>query len=271
MTTQNIGTLYVLWVKALLFIAYIALLSYTTLHPLQPMINGNTETFHVSSTKKRTKRCKLEADTYSVIKIEDLTLREHYFNFHAITGTTFTKLESDHYENEIGYALCNPGWIQMVYVEPKARDCGLATVLTELCLIDPDINQNTDENTVYRKIDKRLERNDEVREMEEHLRTSCSNLMGLEMTVTPFKGAYAYFSAAMRMKYQYMAVQPYDAELGHCGQKFKYYQVDQAQQHFDENTGRIEDGKGDTEGTGRKAQWYFCKYRQFWQRWYSSF
>ena len=247
-------------IRIILLLAIMISKSLEKLHPLQPMNLDNIETFDISPTKKGMKKCTLDADTYKVMKIKKRGSKFDHFGFYAITGNAFKELPEGHYEDEIGFVFCNPGWVDEVYVDPRARECGLATVLTELCMIDPDINQNTDRNIAYNKIGGSLRTNDEVKSVENHLRSSCSSLIGLEMTSFPFSGAYAYFSAAVRMKYTHMVVQHYDSKFGGCGKRFKFYEVENAKHYYDENTGRIEDGKGDTEGSGHLARWYFCKY-----------
>ena len=270
MITPNNLTLNHLPIRVFLFIAYLILRSDPKLHPSRPMIkNGDTETFNISPAKIQNKLCKLAVDAYTVIKIEERTSSGDYFRFYAITGDTFTKLQQQQastsfnklqYENEIASITCQPGWVGFVKIQIIARNCGLATVLTELCMIDKEIPQITDKNKAFSKMYEENRGNDEIRATEGHLRTFCMNLVGLEMEAQPYTGAYAYFSAAIRLKYHFMAVQPFSKSLDKCEPRFKYYQVERARNYYDEKSGRIEDGKGDTKGSGYQARWYFCKY-----------
>ena len=77
------------------------------------------------------------------------------------------------YHDQIGYATCLHGWIDMVSVVPYAQNCGIATVLTELCLIDPDINKNIEGNQAIKEISSLDSRTDEVRDVTYHLRDHC--------------------------------------------------------------------------------------------------
>ena len=268
----------------------IFLIGYTTeeIHPSKPMITStaavhNTETFDVDKSKAL---CTFAPTTYKVLK-EKLIGRKTY-NFFAVNNLHHKVDRRDsmyrRYHKQIGYATCLHGWIDMVSVVPYAQNCGIATVLTELCLIDPNINKNIQGNRAVKEIFRRnieetfsLEsRTDDkmVRDVANHLRDHCSHLVGLEMKAKPLKGAYAYFSAAKRMGYQYMVVQFYDHARKRrsnpnsetpCGQKFKYYEVEVAQGLFDPNTGNIEDPiedidpEGSTSGSGDRAKWYFCR------------
>ena len=90
-------------------------------------------------------------------------------------------------------------------------------------------------------------------------------MVGLENEAES-SGGFTYLSAAKRMSYQYMVVQYHNEKIenhdhssGQCVQKFRVYKVTNALKLFDGSTGRIEDGFGDTAGSGEKAMWYFCR------------
>ena len=232
------------------------------LHVRNPIKTGSTDKFDISQSKKivkdKDKRCNLEANKFKVIKVKE----DDQINFYAVTGDTFVKLPSDDYENQIGSAECKVGWIESVFVEPKARNCGLASILTQLCMIDPGLTKNRkeDKHLVYEHLKRGLSRNDgDVQGVEKHLRSHCHGLIGLLMEATPLEGAYAYFSAAERLKYQYMVVHFYDQKIYQCGGRFKFYEVERAKNLYNSNTGRIEDDETDPEGSGYEAKWYFCR------------
>ena len=48
------------------------------------------------------------------------------------------------FENQIGFAMCSNGWIDKVRVKSEpdldARNCGIGTVFTTLCMIDPELH-----------------------------------------------------------------------------------------------------------------------------------
>ena len=129
-------------------------------------------------------------------------------------------------------------------------------------MIDPDLTQNKrgDEHLVYENLKRGQSRNDaDVQGIEKHLRSHCHSLIGLRMEANPLKGAYAYFSSAERLKYQYMVVHFYDQKIDQCGGRFKFYEVERAKNLYDDDTGRIEDEETDPEGSGYEAKWYFCR------------
>ena len=239
----------------------ISIIDSRKLHVREAMSTGSIETFDISQAKKIaldiTKRCTLEENKFKVTKVKE----DDQFVFYAITGENFHRLPSDDFENQIGLAECKIGWIEHVFVEPRARNCGVSTVLTELCMIDPELSGNSQdsENLVYENINRGLERNDEMAQAEEYLRSNCNSLMGLLMIANPLSGAFGYFNAAKRRNYHLMVVQFYDSGLEKCGRKFKFYEVKRAENLYNENTGRIEDDEGDPVGSGYEAKWYFCK------------
>jgi hypothetical protein len=201
------------------------------------------------------------------------------YEYYAVTSLQHEvymwSMRHNRYDDQIGYIACSHGWIKMVSVKPHAQNCGLATVFTELCLIDPDINENLWGNKAIQKIGIFDSQSDEVRDVIAHLKSRCALLVGLKMVASPLTGAYAYLSAAKRMGYQYMVVQFYDharRRMGNsrkketsCSQKFKYYEIETAQSLFDPESGNIEDPfeefdpKGSTSGSGDEAKWYLCR------------
>ena len=191
-----------------------------------------------------------------------LRLEYFLFNFYAIISDTFQRIPTNpkesRYENQIGYATCKYGWIDFVFVHVSARGCGLGTILSELCMIDPDLNSNTPENLVFKRL-RRGGRTDEKQHAISHLENNCHALIGLHNVAQPVDGkhlgSYAYFSAAMRMGYQYMVVQHYDRTLQRCGNNVKFYEVENAKSLYNQHTGRI----NDAEGSGYEAKWYFCR------------
>ena len=242
---------------------------------LEPLKTGETDTFRISSAKKAaslTKRCTLSANTYKVRKVQR-NARE--FTFYAIPGDLqelngilwdWEITDAMFIAHQIGHIVCEIGWVKFTTVEPRARNCGISTILMELCMIDPTLTQNTDENQIYR--DFRITalggtESDQSRQAQETMRSRClGGLIGLAMTSDSFDGGFTYLSAAQKMTYTYMIVEFYfeqnmDDPNSPCGEKFKNFEVHHAKQIYDENTGRI----GDEEGSGYRARWYFCKER----------
>ena len=249
--------------------------------PLEPMTTGDTETFYIDSTKKTAdvgRRCLVNANTYKVRKTKQ---NGNQLKFMAILGNLPALKDSAgkpvpdesitdafYLSNQIAEAYCKIGYIRFVHVEPHARNCGLAKVLTELCLIDPDVNRNTDENWVISQL--KAVKNDQSSHLQELMKNRCvGGLVGLVMSSDPLEGGFAYLSAAKNMLYSHMLVQFYHAENfaprenphepGPCEQKFGTYETSVAQGLYNGDTGRIEDEVIGAEGSGEGARWYFCK------------
>ena len=97
-------------------------------------------------------------------------------------------------ENQvIASAACSPGWINTVDVEPFARGCGISTILAELCLIDPAVNElhPSAENSVSNRalsmiINYPVDAN--------YVKYYCKAFMGMIMTSRPVSGAHGYFN-----------------------------------------------------------------------------
>ena len=55
--------------------------------------------------------------------------------------------EKHRYRNDLGYIKCRKGFIEMVWLNNDedcrwipARECGIATVFTSLCMVDPELD-----------------------------------------------------------------------------------------------------------------------------------
>ena len=89
-------------------------------------------------------------------------------NFYVVPGPGFTKTKKKEYdmesayEGQLAYAQCQPGWVEEIWVNNgkseyaapiNARRCGIASLLTRLCLIDPIINQLGNSNKALQLIE----------------------------------------------------------------------------------------------------------------------
>ena len=240
--------------------------------------------------------CRLGIDSYEIIKREDMDKNdEKEVNFYAIQGKELEELveddetkkiggedddvynREDRYKNQLGRITCKPGWIEYVRVNDNAQGCGLGTVLTEMCMIDPVLTRNdVKSNLVYKKLKANFKKEGR-QEAFSHLETRCNSLIGLEMAAKPVKGpdgddvhagAFAYFKAAMQMNYHFMVVEDgpnapnykklaakKDPPESECEKTIRYYPVEDAKKLYSSATGDIEGFKG----SGQKAKWYFCK------------
>ena len=175
---------------------------------LEPLKTGETDTFRISSAKKAaslTKRCTLSANTYKVRKVQR-NARE--FTFYAITGDLqelneilwdWEITDAMFIAHQIGHIVCEIGWVKFTTVEPRARNCGISTILMELCMIDPILTQNTDENKIYRDF-KTMAQTQQSRQIQEIMRSQClGGLIGLAMMPDSLDGGFTYLSAANKM------------------------------------------------------------------------
>ena len=253
-------------------------------HRYRPMNTGETDTFRIEKSKKTasdiTRRCSLQSLDYKVRKVQTQGSSGNFveFQFKAIPGDApelkdgegnlllDEKIDSNIFNTrQIGISRCEIGVISLVYVRDNAKNCGIGTVLTELCMIDPIMNQNTNDNHIYKFLSKIG--TDEAQGVRELLISQCSQgLIGLTQASQSHFGGFAYLSAAKRMQYQYMVVQFFNTKAekhthssGQCSQKFKTYKVEHALKIYNGHTGNIEQGDGESEGSGYKARWYFCR------------
>ena len=227
-------------------------------HPTKPIENEDRIKFRIEAGKNV--HWPLLSNTYCVIKRYDRILG--HFTFFAVSGNSaeITKPLSrlrTRYKNQIGYTTCKPGWIDYVWVNSVARKCGISTILTELCFIDPKLFVINDNNFAIKEIIT-FEKNSDVERILRYIQDNCTALIGLEMKADPLAGAFAYFSAAMKSRYTKMITQLYDSKLKRCGKLFLTYDVHYAKARFCIKTGKI-DG---IDGSGYRAKWYFCKVKQ---------
>ena len=214
-----------------------------------------------------------------------------YTNFYAVTGPGFKRVDheiddlfgltfvdrTDFYEGQLGFAQCKPGWINYVDVNDgkfdddrqlqigkpiDARRCGIASLLTSLCLMDPKINQLTADNQAIKYI-KENKRMDDVE-------THCKNaFVGLHMVANPKQAAYGYLSAALKENYKLMIIQDRKTfKLGFTSSsKFYYYNTVDVRRNYDSQTGNVGSCECDAFGGTQQNQncrgfggyWYFCK------------
>ena len=232
-------------------------------HPTAPMTSGpgNYQKFRINKVSHP--GCKLAANAYNVFKdrydSDDIWYTAHLGN--RLRPNNDPEMEHD----ELGYANCSPGWIEMVEIHDdegptNARKCGISTVLTELCFIDPEIN--------YLYHPRRKVESNAIKKLKPYpdelsqIKDNCKHLVGLRMAATNKEGAYAYFSAAERMNYDMIVVQIKEGKETHF---HKFFTKD-AKSQYDKNTGHI-DMRGEfchksCQGTMCKAYeqiWYFCK------------
>ena len=239
--------------------------------PKIPMKVGteNAETFKV--TKSRRQYCPLitgASTTYKVLK----TQRQFQFQFFAIHGTEEFTLHPEEvlepyliflrnahrYVNQVGFAECHCGYVDRVDVNKKdkitpknARQCGIATVLSMLCFIDPEIHAMGEDNAGY--IALGLSESNEYRETADLFRKKCKKIVSLQMAANPKDGAYEYFSAATNTGFTKLAV------LWWNFQRLAIYDTETARENYNKDSGSISpSGGNDNEVLAFNADWIFC-------------
>ena len=170
-------------------------------HPTAPMADGDIEIFRINKASHQ--KCQMEENMYHVKKTENRQMIQEKLSINVRFKASIGWISG---ENQvIASAACSPGWINTVDVEPFARGCGISTILTELCLIDPAVNalHPSAENSVSNRalsmiINYPVDAN--------YVKYYCKAFMGMIMTSRPVSGAHGYFNAALRQGYKRMLI-----------------------------------------------------------------
>ena len=202
-----------------------------------------------------------------------------YTYFYAIVGdeisrvADFTRADNKRayhkrYKNQIGFVACRNGWIEYVWVNDgkglwdgsneksdtkiNAQSCGLASVFTQICLMDPKLNgkDKKQKNEAYVEFDKKRNMG-----YVEKVKEECIQFVGLKMEAKPMTGAYAYFSAAIREKYQQLIIQEKSTKI------ISIYGIEVAKANYDPKTGNINPCWCNEYNTCKAfdGEWFFCK------------
>ena len=133
---------------------------------------------------------------------------------------------------EVGRSKCSIGRISSVNVMAAARQCGLATLFTILCLIDHDMNGP--KGNVFPPFD---EENVALKSLVLHknklawVKQRCSSLWDLWFLADPKSGGYAYFSGAIASGFSMMLIDDENNKI-HGPEKTEVWKS-----QFDPNTG----------------------------------
>ena len=244
-------------------------------HPSISMRIGETRIFSVKP------QCRLREREFIVLKSfkeaevdsedsdDDLP---SYFYFYAVSGASvgFTELEGGteqldghKYERQVAYIKCSHGWISHLNVFERIlgtthgqfgaenpRGCGIGVVLTELCLIDPEISTM--------KVDKSNKKGNKAmmilkQDMRPLVQENCYKVVGLSMAAVPPSDGHVYFSAANNMKYDYLIV---DLTMG-SNVQHAIYETKEAKRNFKSN-GDIDACCGNNKCSVYSKSWFFC-------------
>ena len=239
------------------------------------MEDGEFKTFR----RKVHSKCFLTSLHFAVIKQKNIPTQpstkpslnppKTYLMFYAVIGemefnqiipkpipdASADRIRVQKFQDQIGSIQCMHGWIQELHVEPSLESpdedptrCGIGTVLTELCLIDPDINSRREGNQAFQNLSPFIEF--------PLIIYHCHQLVGLQMAAFPPGGAHTYFNAAINMRYFVLIVEPEEATRQ---SSINIYPTLDAKTKYDKNTGSIEPccNHGICLAYGRN--WYFCR------------
>ena len=181
-------------------------------HPTQKMDTDEIMTFR----RKNHTDCSLRWKLFTVKKTSQPAgvgkSVDDRFIFYAVAGRFWqNELKNSsgyrRYENQIGFIVCGPGWIELLEVFYNARlrgdsfdtwrnvnaqNCGVGVVLAELCLLDPYIFERDEHNQAKQHLDA----------AGLTIHESCKRLVGLTMASSRPGGGLVYFSSGIRMGYR---------------------------------------------------------------------
>ena len=226
---------------------------YLTGANFEPMKDGEKRTFTIDKTKKD---CKLKENEITVHKDE---------NCYLAGSELCVMFEVVKYEKDANIQ-CDAGYIHYVSAEGQTNGCGIAKILTKLCLNEEQIHNvaNNEENESVKDIQEWI---DECKaskqcDKEKHLEnlinlkkwvnSECSKLVSLYMSATQKSGAYVYFNAAIETGYTEMFIKTGINDM---------YPKDNCRA-VETLKGRYNNGKmveGNIEIDVYQKDWFFCK------------
>ena len=228
--------------------------------------------------------CKLTRRTFAVIKTSQQDgVRKSVadrFTFYAISGRYVYEIpnrtsneigNNRKYENQVAFIKCGPGWIYQLTVFHDARlkienedgelvdrvvnaqRCGIGVVLTELCLLDPDIFENDEYSRGKKKLD----------DGGTTLHENCDRLVGLAMASSRPGGGIVYLSAAVRIGYHKILIEQSCLLSGTGGAKdnrrtYIAYNTQVAKDNFKVLSGEIRPCAGNENCEAWHKNWYLC-------------
>ena len=236
-------------------------------HPTQPMEDDEYKVFQ----RKIRPECTLSSLYFTVLKEQEFdTIRNIFYSrFYALAGNIaeeevdFVETHSSDYrrkyQRQIAFIECRHGWIDYLttfkYMQGttgpivNAQNCGIGTVLTELCLIDPDLNVRRHGNEARNLLNGYNEF--------DMIENYCDELMGLSMEVDDMPTAHTYFTAAINMGYMIMMIDDSDEESQYQN-PLKIYATRVAKHNFDTTTGDILPCCDNPLCNAYTQTWFFC-------------
>ena len=240
-------------------------------HPTEPMEDGQRKIFQRKVPSKGKPKCRLSSLYFTVLKENRIGATGNVLTsrFYAIVGNfkdvDFVPLEgfshSQKYERQIAFIECRHGWINYLTTFEQSlgttgpieypRNCGIGTVLTELCLIDPDLNIRRQGNEARLLLEGYPEFN--------MIEQNCDKLMGLSMEVDEIPTGHVYFTAAINMGYMHLIIdEKWRTKVRKSG-GLKIYPTQVAKQNFDTASGAILPCCDNLRCNAHGSMWFFCQ------------
>ena len=221
--------------------------------------------------RRAIEHCNLNSLYFTVMKTEERMFGKEAFIFYAIAGDEIDGVvggfnQTHKYNHQIAFIVCNHGWIDLLEVFDRSlevvgpfenpRRCGVGIVLTELCLIDPNVNDPREGNLGFDYIEGQ-------QTMRERAKDNCLKFVGLKMAAkasgpNPRAGGLTYLTAAIRMDYDFLLI-----NSGYCHDekmtRTNIYDLQDAKDNYDPVTGNINACKGYGSCEAYNNNWFFCK------------
>ena len=165
-------------------------------------------------------------------------------NFYASLDEQFEIQDNNslksRFKNQLGYISCTLGFIYQVSVN-DSPDCAheMSTLLTSLCLIDPELSYNDNLNYALNK----LESDDAMEFAADH----CSRFVGVNMSEKKKKKGTAYISAAVGSGYTKILIK------GEKDEGYVLIDLNIAEREYNITTGSFKNIDPSWN------QWVFCK------------
>ena len=226
--------------------------------------------FDINTSVKE--ECKLSPPKYFVKKIQRInSMGKDQLVFHAAKYESFSlgispqpnfptdPTDDDH----IAIVECTRGGLDWVFTKPAFRGCGIAKVMSALCMFEPQFHlvraryySFSEKKVITQKNKVLVQLRKHNKKTEVEFLQKCIRLIGLYNIVKSGAG-FGYLSAAHLTGYQWLVVHRYDKTIDMCGGEFLKYKLKQVleDQAFSFKTGLIYE----KEGTGYDSRWYFCK------------
>ena len=253
-------------------------------NPNEPMKIGkqNIQTFKVTRSTRPNcpllKKRKLDevdsSTTYSVLKEKhkDKGGKTHFY-FFAVHGSDFVLndkiTEEDKKSNpgivrthrflkQVGFIDCPKGQVFRLDVNKEPTDgrrCGIGTVLSQLCLIDPEIYEPGKQNDATKiLLDDMLHESPDAK-VADWLMWKCERLVAIHVQTIPRGAGKTYLQAGLKTGFETVAI-----IWKAVPKKISIYKTKLALENFKPQTGSIGPCEGHKEECNAFNQkWIFCR------------